>query len=642
MERSRAMPEKPTYDELLKNEEKYRTMLEAVEDGYWETDLAGNFTFGNSAMCRIADRTHEELIGSSPRADADKNTSKRMIAVFTRVYETGQGEKLTDFELVTPKGVRKIIEMSASLVRDSLGNPVGFRGVSRDVTEKVMAQEALRESEERYRTVMESNPDPVVVTNQKREVLYFNPAFESVFGWTLTEHKNKILRGFIPKDKRVEAETFFSKLLNGESFSGVETVRTTKYGERIPVSISAAAYKDASGNALGGIVTLRDIREKKRMEVQLLNAQKFEAIGTLAGGIAHDFNNLLMGIQGNVSLALFDLEANHPLYEVFKNIEKNVKSGSRLTAQLLGYARKGKVEVKALDINKLIKDISDTFARVRKDLVVIHDFSPALMPVEADEGQLEQVILNILVNAGQAMENGGKILLKTANVTHEDIDDSTFKVKPGKYAMVQVVDSGVGMDEETRKHIFEPFFTTKEMGQGTGLGLASSYGIIKSHSGYVTVDSEPGKGSSFNIYLPVSGKKTTEITPVPKSNLPGKQTILLVDDEEIVLKVSSKMAERLGYRVIKASDPREAVKIYQDHFNDIHFVILDIIMPNMSGGDVFDELRKINPAAKILLSSGYSIEGQARSILERGCNGFIQKPFSMVELSDKIREIMGE
>jgi CheY-like chemotaxis protein len=347
-----------------------------------------------------------------------------------------------------------------------------------------------------------------------------------------------------------------------------------------------------------------------------------------------------MGIQGNVAVALFDLAPDHPHYEIFKNIEKNIKSGSRLTSQLLGYARKGRYEVKPMELNKLIKDISDTFARARKEITITHDFANDLAPVEADEGQIEQVFLNILVNSGQAMPRGGKIFIETKNVTHEVIENDTFKVKPGKYVMIKVTDTGTGMDEETIKHIFEPFFTTKEMGRGTGLGLASSYGIIKGHSGYVSVESAPGKGASFFVYLPVTDKTVSEKITVNGEALNGKETILFVDDEQIVLNVGAKILEKLGYEVIKCVDAEQAVDLYKERYNDIDLVILDIIMPNMSGGEVFDTIKKINPNAKVLLSSGYSIDGHAKSILDRGCNGFIQKPFSMEELSEKMREVM--
>ena len=635
-----AIERKRSEEALRISEEKYRTILETVEDGYWEVDLAGNFTFVNPAMCRIAERTYGELIGISGTSFAVPEVQEKMTSVFTRVYETGKSEKLRDFEMLSPKGDRKIIEMSISLIRDKQGNGVGFRGVSRDVTQKKEAEKALRASEERYRMVLEANPDPVVVLDIDAKVEYFNPMFEYVFGWSLKEVRGKWLKGFMPKGKRTEIEGMFEKILSGKNFSGVETQRISKSGELIPVSISGSTFKEVNGKPLGAVVTFQDIRDKKRMEAQLFNAQKFESIGTLAGGIAHDFNNLLMGIQGNVSLALFDITPDHPHFELFKNIEKNIKSGSRLTGQLLGYARKGRYEVKPLNLNKLVKDMADTFARTRKEITISHDFAEDLMPVEADEGQIEQVFLNILINSSQAMAKSGKIFMETRNVTHEDIEDSTFKVKPGGYVLTRITDTGSGMDDETIKHIFEPFFTTKEMGRGTGLGLASSYGIIKGHSGYITVESVPGQGTSFNVYLPVTTKTISKKIKETAATLKGKETILFIDDEEIVMNIGSKIIEKLGYKVIRALEAEKAIEIYKENCDDIHMVVLDIIMPEMDGGEVFDKIREINPHAKVLLSSGYSIDGQARSILDRGCNGFIQKPFSISALSEKIREIM--
>ena len=638
---SRDVTERALAQQALKaSEERYRTIIENVEDGYWEVDLDGNFTFVSSGMSKIMDRSCDALIGTSSLVGASKETARKMRQTFMQMYRTGKSAKLTVFEIVSVKGNTRNVEMSASLIRDENGNGIGYRGVSRDVTERYRAQQALQESEEKYRTVLEANPDPVVVTNLDGTVSYLNPAFEHIFGWSLKEVQGKMIRGFFPSGKRAEIRNMLERLSRSESLSGLDTHRKTKNGDAIPVSISGAVYRDSKGNALGAIFTFQDIREKKRMEAQLMNAYKFESIGTLAGGIAHDFNNLLMGIQGNVSLMLFDVVPDHPHYEHLKNIEKNIKSGSRLTSQLLGYARKGRYEVKPLELNRLVKDISDTFARTRKEIVVRHELADNLTPIEADEGQIEQVFLNILVNAGHAMPRGGNIFIKTENVTHAHIRHADFQAKPGRYVMVKVTDNGMGMDEKTRDHIFEPFFTTKEMGRGTGLGLASSYGIIKGHKGYITVASIPGEGTDFCVYLPATGKKVLEKTAVMEAVLSGKETILFVDDEDIVLNVGARIMEKLGYKVIKADGAKKAVAVYEERYQDIQMVILDIIMPEMSGSEVYDRIKEINPDAKVLLSSGYSIDGEARTILEKGCNGFIQKPFTVGELSEKIRRTM--
>jgi CheY-like chemotaxis protein len=376
------------------------------------------------------------------------------------------------------------------------------------------------------------------------------------------------------------------------------------------------------------------------MEQQLLNMHKMESIGTLAGGIAHDFNNLLMAIQGNVSLALYDLQEHHPCRRIFDNIQKAVQSGSRLTSQLLGFARKGRYEAKPLELNRVVKDVSETYGRTRKDLTIHHELASDLSSVEADEGQIEQVLLNVLVNAGQAMPGGGDLFLKTRNATHREMTGRLYQPKPGAYAFVEIADTGIGMEKKIMDHIFEPFFTTKEMGRGTGLGLASAYGIIKGHGGYIDVDSQPGRGTTFGIYLPASGKVVPKPTAAASKVVAGKGTVLLVDDEEMVLDVGEKILARLGYVVLKAQNGEQALEIYNRCRASIDLIILDVIMPVMGGGEAVDRIKKIDPGARILLSSGYSADGQVGAIIERGCAGFIQKPFSIESLSTKIEEIL--
>jgi CheY-like chemotaxis protein len=283
---------------------------------------------------------------------------------------------------------------------------------------------------------------------------------------------------------------------------------------------------------------------------------------------------------------------------------------------------------------------NDTFGRARKDITIHRDLSEDLSAIEADQGQIEQVLLNLYVNAADAMPDGGDLSLKTMNATHEDMKEKPYDPNPGNYVLLKATDTGIGMEEEVRKRIFDPFFTTKEMGRGTGLGLASAYGIIKNHGGYVDVQSEKGHGTTFSIYFPASDQKV--YTEIEKNNqiTEGTGTILLVDDEEIVLDVGAKMLENLGYTVFKARSGNEAVDTYEENKDHIDMIILDMVMPQMAGGEAYDRLKEIDPNARVLLSSGYSIEGQAKEILRRGCAGFIQKPFGMEELGGKTREIL--
>jgi len=379
---------------------------------------------------------------------------------------------------------------------------------------------------------------------------------------------------------------------------------------------------------------------KKELEDQLLHAQKMEAIGTMAGGIAHDFNNLLMGIMGNVSLILLNASSDHPHYSELKNIEQCVQRGADLTKQLLGFAMGGKYETIPTDLNEIIKKTSTMFNRTRKEISIHEKYETHLRPVEVDRGQFEQVLVNLYVNAWQAMPGGGNIYLQTENVTLNEKKVKPFNLKPGNYVKTSIRDTGVGMDEETRQRIFEPFFTTKEMGRGTGLGLASVYGIIKNHGGFIQVHSEKGRGTTFYIYLPASQKEIPEEKKLPERILEGTETALLVDDEDFIIDVGEKLLKKIGYKVLTAKSGKEAIEIYKKNKDGIDIVILDMIMPGMGGGETFDLLKKINPGIKVLLSTGYSLDGQAAEILERGCSGFIQKPFRMKALSQKLRLIL--
>lgn len=388
----------------------------------------------------------------------------------------------------------------------------------------------------------------------------------------------------------------------------------------------------------------RSEEERKKLEAQLQQAQKMEAIGTLAGGIAHDFNNLLMGIQGITSLMRLETNADHPFTEHLKGIEDHVKSAAQLTNQLLGFARGGKYEVKPTDLNALVESTIHMFGRTRKEITIHTSYQQDIWTVEVDKRQIEQVLLNLYVNAWQAMHEGGELFVETANIVLDTYYLSLYGLEPGNYVKISVKDTGIGMDEATRQRIFDPFFTTKEMGRGTGLGLASAYGIIKNHGGIINVYSEVGKGATFHIYLPVSlpacAEGLEEDDEQTDSIVEGSGTILLIDDEDTIIAVGRKILEKIGYKVFIAKSGREALETYEEKRAEIDLVILDIIMPGMGGAETFDNLKKINPRIKILLSSGYSLDSQATRILKRGCSGFIQKPFDINSLSRMIKQIM--
>ena len=436
----------------------------------------------------------------------------------------------------------------------------------------------------------------------------------------------------------------WEKVLDGKSMT-FEGRHRRKDGTTFPVEVKISSFSLGKDPLIFGFA--RDIsdrerhtKEREKLQTQLSQAQKMEALGALAGGIAHDFNNLLMGVMGRSSLLAPDLTGAHAQLEHIQGIDACVKSAMNLTKQLLGLARGGKYEVETTDAIRLTCDTLDMFSRTKKEIRVHTTFDPDLDAVTVDKAQIGQVLLNIFINAWQAMPGGGTISLQTENRTVDEMQIAPFQVAAGRYVRITVTDTGIGMASEVMQRIFDPFFTTKEKGRGTGLGLASAYGIVKNHGGFITVDSTVGQGSVFSIFLPASDKQLPQVAGEPGEMAIGEGVVLLVDDESVSLDVGQQMLERLGYTVLTASGGQKALDVFQREAAEIRLVILDMIMPGMGGGETFDRLRAIDPSVRVVLCSGYSINGQATDILERGCNGFLQKPFSLVDLSAKIKEIL--
>lgn len=420
------------------------------------------------------------------------------------------------------------------------------------------------------------------------------------------------------------------------------------------VIVNIFSLKQQSKNL---IVVLTDITEKKLAEDQLRQAQKTEAISTLSGGVAHDFNNLLMGIQGNVSLMLLDLSPEQPEYKRLKNIEAQVENGTKLTKCLLSYAKYRKTEVKTTDFNSIIQIQNQIIGQLKKEITIKEDLEKNIWPVDIDRGEMERVVLNVYINAGHAMNGCGTLFIKTENVVPDKTFLKSYSLDPGKFVKITIADNGPGIDEDIQEKIFDPFFTTKELGQGTGLGLSSAYGIIKSHNGIIKVESRKGEGAAFVIYLPASFKQIEQEVEHSEEFIKASETILLVDDEDMVLDIGKEMLERIGHRVLIARCGEDAVNIIKKTYetdkkcgfiekesdSDLikpDLVILDMIMPDMDGGTTFDTIKSINPEVKVLLSSGYSQEGKAAGILKRGCEGFIQKPFKIDKLSREVRNVL--
>jgi len=522
-------------------------------------------------------------------------------------------------------------------------------------SEKEIINGKLELSEERYRYLVQNSPDIIYTLDEKGNFTFVSNAVKRLLGYEPDQLIGKHFSTIIHDEDLDRAQWVFNERRTGErAATGVQLrlkaadgYEASRAGDVRHLSIELKAtgmydkdIMDPGKEYLGTHGVVRDISDRKRLEAQLQQAQKMEAVGTLAGGIAHDFNNLLMGIQGYTSLMLLKIDSKHPHYEKLKSIEQYIESGAELTKQLLGFARGGKYDVRPVDLNALVEKTATMFGRTKKEVVISTKFDEGLWTVEVDQGQIEQVLLNLFVNAWQAMPGGGNLTLETQNV---DLDPGMvipYGLPPGSYVQVRVTDSGLGMDENTQRRIFEPFFTTKEMGRGTGLGLASAYGIIKNHSGIIEVESKIGEGTTFTIYLPASKKTVQKEEGQEGVLLRGPETVLLVDDEDMIIEVGAEILEALGYKVLTARNGQEALEVFKANRDRVDIVVLDMIMPGMGGGDAYDQLREIDPNVKVLLSTGYSLRGEASEILKRGCNGFIQKPFNIKMLSQKLREIL--
>jgi two-component system cell cycle sensor histidine kinase/response regulator CckA len=546
-------------------------------------------------------------------------------------------------EIVAVRGekgevIRWVDLYSFPLVDKEKGQMRGVIEYVRDITERKRAEEALQASEEKYRLLIQNSNDAIFIA-QDGVIKFPNLKTQALLGYAAAELAGIPFAHHIHPDDREMVLKNHKKRLEGENLPSTYSFRVrNQRGEELWVEINAVVSLWEGRPATLNFV--RDITEKKKLEAQYLQAQKMEAVGTLAGGVAHDFNNLLMGIQGHTSLLLLETDPGHRHYKMLKSIEEQVKSGADLTWQLLSFARGGKMEVKPTDLNAVLKKTSTLFGRTKKEISIHRSLQTEVWPAEVDRGQIEQVLLNLYVNAWQAMPGGGSLFLETKNVNLDGRYRKPFYVQPGNYVKISVTDNGMGMDEKTQKRIFEPFFTTKEMGRGTGLGLATTYGIIKGHGGFINVYSEKGHGTTFTLYLPASEKRIAEEKISLVELVKGKETILLVDDEEVVLNVNRMVLEKLGYKVIMARNGQEAIEIFRAQKERIDLVILDMIMPGMEGGKAFDLLRGIHDGVKVILSSGYGINDEVKRMMERGCRAFIQKPFDIGEFSCKIRDVI--
>jgi PAS domain S-box-containing protein len=514
----------------------------------------------------------------------------------------------------------------------------------RDDTERRQAEVALRESEERYRTLVEGVRDVIFALSPEGTITSLNPAFETITGWQRDQWVGQPFERLVHPEDLPLALELLGRVVRGE-LRPVNQFRVRIAQGDYRVAEFSATPQLVEGQLIGILGIGRDVTERVQLEQQLRQAQKMEAVGRLAGGIAHDFNNILTAITGYADLLLEDLGPTDPRREDAEEVRKAAQRAAGLTRQLLAFSRQQVLQPSVIDVNALVGDLQRMLGRLLgEDVELGTRLDPAVGRVKADPGQLEQVLMNLAVNARDAMPQGGKLTLETVNV---DMDEryaaDHYPARPGPYVMIAVSDTGTGMSEETQAHMFEPFFTTKEKGKGTGLGLATVYGIVKQSGGFIWVYSELGHGSTFKIYLPrvaEPSERSAGAAPTGAQRSRGTETVLLAEDEPPVRAVARQVLERHGYTVLEAPSAESALDIATRYSGTIHLLLTDVIMPGMNGRELATRLAGLRPEARVIFMSGYTDDAVTRhGVLEPGST-YLQKPFTPDAIARKVREVL--
>ena len=478
----------------------------------------------------------------------------------------------------------------------------------------------------------------------------WNKGAEQIFGYKEHEVIGKPITILAPHEREDDIHGFLEQIKSGKSLKHLETVRRKKDGDTIPVSLTMSPIIDKDGSIIGASSTVRDIsdrvkaaQERQSLQEQLVQSQKMEAVGILAGGIAHDFNNLLQVVLGYSEVMLLRKEEGEADYADLHKIYEAGKRGADLIKSLLTFSRRVEAQYVPIDLNQEIVTVRDLlFNGIPRIIRIDLHLGENLASIQADKSQTAQILMNLGVNARDAMPDGGTLTIETANITlDEEYCSSHVEAIPGSYVLLTVSDTGIGMDKETLSHMFEPFFTTKALGKGTGLGLATVYGIVRHHNGYISCHSELGRGTTFNIYLPtIQTEQFLETPPRETTIQGGTETILLVEDDGVIGELCAELLTSVGYKVISAGNGKEALEIYQRQDDSISLTILDLIMPIMDGWQCLVKILRVDPKAKVIIASGYIDSGIARGMQAKGAKGFVQKPFEMSQLLTTIREVL--
>ncbi|MBF0497691.1 MAG: PAS domain S-box protein [Deltaproteobacteria bacterium] len=642
---------------LRESENRYRVVLDSSADPIIVYDHERNVSYTNPAFSRTFGWTPEEI------SDRELNfiPEAKQPEMETAMQRLASGpEDYLYFESIRLDKNHVPIDVSVSMAahRSPEGGLLAVVTNLKDITDWKRAEKDLQQSqvrfkalyekslrtEEVYRSLFDASADAIVLYDLEGRTRYISPAFTKIFGWTLDEVVNTRIP-FLPEaEKETTLKIIVDIIKTGAPCHGFESKRMSKDGRSLDVSISASRYDDHAGRPDGLLVVLRDITQQKLLQAQLQHAQKMDAVGALAGGVAHDFNNILQAIMGYIQLLLLDKDENHPEYEELRAIEQAARRATELTQQLLTFSRKVESKKRPMELNMEIMQVKKLLARTIPKMISIDlDLADDLGLIDGDPAQIEQVLMNLGVNAKDAMPEGGRLSFKTRNVT---LDEEYCRMhpgmKPGSYAQITISDTGQGMGRDVQEHIFDPFFTTKEVGKGTGLGLSIVYGVVKDHGGNITCYSQPGQGTEFRIYLPeLDIEACLEQDPDAEEMPPGgDETILLVDDEAAISNLVTQLLVTHGYSVLTAANGFEALQVYKQNVDQIALIILDLNMPEMDGRACLEQLRQMDPEVKVIIYSGFSSESVKESAIAAGAKTFLTKPFNVVKMLTVIREVL--
>ncbi len=642
---------KTLYDRLQESKRKYKLLANNVNDVIWVLDLQEErFTYVSPSIKNQRGFTSKEFLSLSPdKVFTPASLEKAQKALRQVRQDIAEEPPRPDevlkinLESYCKDGPTIWCEDTCSWLFDENGQVAGIIGVSRDITQRREIEAALQQSQERYQLILNSGPDPVVLYDMQGNVLYCNPTFSRVFGWTMDELIDRTIE-YVPEEARPETARMISRMKNGEDLKNFETKRLAKDGQVLDVSINAATWRDAEGELAGSVVVLRDITVQKKMESQLRQSAKMEAVGTLAGGIAHDFNNILSAIMGYTELALLRRRAQKECRAQLAEVLKACTRAKDLVLQILAFSRASEQELKPLDLGPIVKEALKLLrATLPANIEIRQEINASDSTIMADATQMHQVLMNLCTNAASAMSSGDGVLRVSLSETLLTGAEATGKtpLESGRYLLLSVSDTGKGIDPALLDKIFEPYFTTSEPGEGTGLGLAVTHGIVKSHGGAITVESKPGQGSVFKVYLPVAHSEAAAQLAAEEELVPGgNERILFVDDEEAISGFFASILELLGYEVTVSNSSRQALSLFQADPGQYDLLITDMTMSKMNGLELSQKVRGMRRDIPIIICTGFSSQLSPDVMHQYGINKLVMKPFAKTAMAQAIREVL--